>query len=77
MRFSTILSFVAWWIHVPNITSGFTHHVECLKHLTLVACTISIQRKCGCVFSEVLLHKGDASTNRDLGTDNTSAIKEG
>ena len=77
MRFSTILSFMAWWIHVPNITSGFTHHVECLKHLTLVACTISIQHKCGCVFSEVLLHKGDASTNRDLGTDNTSAIKEG
>ena len=77
MRFSTILSFMAWWIHIPNITSRFTHHVEHLKHLALVACTISIQHKCGCLFSEVLLCKGDASANRDLGTDDTIAIKEG
>src|SRR5713226_9265141 len=51
-------------------------HVECLKDLTLVACTIIIKSECSGGLLEVFHGKGDASADGNLGTNSTIAPKE-
>jgi len=55
---------------------GRTYHVVSLKHLPLVASTISIQRKRTVFLAHVLLSKAHTSTNGDLSTDDTVASEK-
>ena len=48
-------------------------HVECLKDLTLVACTITIKSEHSGGLLEVFYGKGNASVDGNLGTNNTMA----
>lgn len=53
-------------------------HVESLKDLTLVACSVSVQREGDVFFAHVLIGKGDTSTDRDLCADDTvSSVEAG
>lgn len=51
-------------------------HVESLKDLTLVGSTVTVQRQGDVLLVLVLLGKGNAGTDGDLGTDNTVTTVE-
>ena len=51
-------------------------HVECLKDLTLVACTITIESERSRGPLEIFHGKCDASADRNLGPNNTIATEE-
>jgi hypothetical protein len=51
-------------------------HVVCLKDLTLVGSTISVQGKGNVLLVLVLARESDTGTNRDLGTDDTVSTVE-
>jgi hypothetical protein len=53
-------------------------HVERLEHLTLVGGAITIQTTVAVLLSVVLMDKGNASSDRNLCTDNSvSAVEKG
>src|ERR1700736_3477565 len=52
------------------------YHVECLKHLSLVTCTITIESKCCGVLAKILLCECDTCSYRNLCTDDTIATEE-
>lgn len=51
-------------------------HVEGLKDLALVGRTVAVHGEDGILRARVLLRKGDAGADRDLGTDDTIPTKE-
>jgi hypothetical protein len=55
----------------------YTHHVESLEHLTLVARTITVEGESAGLFAHVLLGEADTGSYWDLGTDDTVSTKEG
>ena len=58
------------------VISTPTDHVVSLKHLTLVGSTISVHGKRHGLVTEVLLRKGDTSSDRNLSTDDSVSSKE-
>lgn len=54
-----------------------THHVKCLKDLTLVARAVTVEGKRGGLFPKVLLGKGEACADGDLCTNDAITAKEG
>lgn len=53
------------------------YHVIGLEDLTLIACTVAVHSEGRRLLLEVLLRKGDASADGDLGADDAVASKEG
>lgn len=65
-------------VRVPSpLKSQMTHHVVRLKHLTLVARTVTVHGERGGLFALVLLGERETRTERDLRADDTMTTLEG